>query len=476
MIAALKEGVLPFAVWFMVMGAVVLGMLWRAELAVFLFAVLSPLPTLWYPTHQFMFGKDTQDLLIIATLLGAMINKGGLQRTPHLGWILAIGVYTYLALWNCALRFGLDAPVTQANPYLSDWKNYVLLMLVYVAAYNAVRTEAQVRVLVTISIGVLLFMVQRELNSFVAGSSFSYGSRANGPFWVVGMNANHFGAFVAHFGALALGMALMEKHPVRRAFYAAAFVGSLYPLLFSYSRGAYVAVLAAMTVYGLTRHRWMLGLVAVFAIVWQGVLPESVVERITMTTEGEEGELEASAAGRVEVWEHARTLFLQSPIFGIGLNGFMTARAGETLTDPHNYYLKVAAEQGVVGVALLLGMLLSFLASAWRLQRDAHSPFARGLGYGGVGMMVAVLATNAFGDRFSQLALGSTLFLMMAAIERMRTIEAQAAAEGADRVVATHTSRSGPERAARGGRGEPPRRPRRDRDGRLLPADEADAR
>ncbi|MEI7447711.1 MAG: O-antigen ligase family protein, partial [Burkholderiales bacterium] len=425
MIAALKEGVLPFAVWAAVMGAVLLGMLWRAELPVFLFAVLSPLPTLWYPTHEFTFGKDTQDLLVAASLLGAMINKGGLQRTPQLGWILAIGVYTYLSLWNCALRFGLDAPVSQANPYLADWKNYVLLMLVYVAAYNAVRTEAQVRVLVTISVGVLLFMVQRELNSFVAGSSFSYGSRANGPFWIVGMNANHFGAFVAHFGAFALGLALMERQPLRRAFYLAAFVGSLYPLLFSYSRGAYVALLAAMTVYGLTRHRWMLGVVALLAIVWQGVLPESVVERITMT-ESEDGQLEESAAGRVEVWEHARMLFLQSPVFGIGLNGFMTARAGETLTDTHNYYLKVAAEQGVVGVALLFGLLISFLLSAWKLQRDARTPFARGLGYGGVGMMIAAMATNAFGDRFSQLALGSTLFLMMAAIERMRTIEAAA--------------------------------------------------
>lgn len=470
MIAALKEGVLPFAVWAAVMGTVLLGMLWRAELPVFLFAVLSPLPTLWYPTHEFVFGKDTQDLLVVAALLGAMINKGGLQRTPHLGWILAIGVYTYLALWHCALRFELDKPVTLANPYLADWKNYALLLLVYVAAYNAVRTQAQVRILVTISVGVLLFMVQRELNSFVAGSSFSYGARANGPFWIVGMNANHFGAFVAHFGALALGLALMEKHPVRRAFYAAAFVGSLYPLLFSYSRGAYGAALAAMAVYGLLRHRWMLGVVALLCVLWQGVLPESVVDRITMT-EGEDGELEASAAGRVEVWEHARSLFLQSPLFGIGLNGFMTARAGETLTDTHNYYLKVAAEQGVIGLSLLVGLLLSFLLSAWRLQRDARTPFARGLGYGGVGMMVAVMATNAFGDRFSQLALGSTLFLMMAAIERMRTIEAQAATEADRPDRDAPSSRAGSD-APRPRRAVAGRRPR-DRDGRLLPVDEA---
>jgi O-antigen ligase len=194
----------------------------------------------------------------------------------------------------------------------------------------------------------------------------------------------------------------------------------------------------------------MLGLVAVLMIVWQGVLPESVVERITMT-EGEDGELEASAAGRVDVWEHARTLFVQSPVFGIGLNGFMTARAGETLTDPHNYYLKVAAEQGVVGLLLLLGMLLAFLHSAWRLQRDARSPFAAGLGYGGMGCIAAVMVTNAFGDRFSQLALGSTFFLLQGAIERMRRLQAQSPDV----------------------QGEATARAARDRDGRLIPPDRA---
>jgi len=476
MIGALKVFILPLAIWLTMLSTVLLGILWRAELPVMLYAVLAPLPTLWYPTHDFVFGKDTMDLLIASAMLGVVVNKGGFQRTPHLGWIVAISVYTYAALWNTTLRFGLDSPFTRSNPYLADWKNYVLMLLVYVAAFNAVRTEQHVRWLVNLSVGALLFMVQRELTGFVAGSAFSYGSRANGPFWVVGMNANHFGAFVAHIGVFALGLGLLDKHPVRRWVYLGAFAGSLYPLLFSYSRGAYLAVLAALCVFGVMRHRWLLGLVAVLAVLWQVVLPDSVVDRITMT-EGEDGELEASAAGRVEVWEHARTLFLQSPIFGIGLNGFMTARAGETLTDPHNFYLKVAAEQGVVGLLLLFGMLLAFLHSAWRLQRDARTPFAAGLGYGGMGCIIAVMVTNAFGDRFSQLALGSTFFLLLGAIERMRLLQAEAP-ESTDPVpgaAGAARTRSGPPSGAVGRDGRPPRA-RRDRNGRLIAPGEATSR
>ena len=82
MIGALKVFVLPLAVWLTMLSTALLGILWRAELPVLLYAVLAPLPTLWYPTHEFVFGKDSMDLLIGSAMLGVMINKGGFQRTP----------------------------------------------------------------------------------------------------------------------------------------------------------------------------------------------------------------------------------------------------------------------------------------------------------------------------------------------------------------------------------------------------------
>ncbi|MFV3255149.1 hypothetical protein, partial [Klebsiella pneumoniae] len=75
--------------------------------------------------------------------------------------------------------------------------------------------------------GVVLFMVWREFSSFAAGDSFSWSRRANGPFWVCGLNANHFGAFIAHYSVLALGMFAVDKHKLRRKLYLATFLLSL---------------------------------------------------------------------------------------------------------------------------------------------------------------------------------------------------------------------------------------------------------
>lgn len=462
MIAAIKEGVLPYAMWILVMGTALLGMAHRAAWPVLLLALLAPLPTLWYPTHELPLGKDTQDLLVLAALIGVTLQRPGWQRIPHSGCILLMAVFSYASLWICSARFSLPPPLSLAHPYLAEWKNFILLLLAYLAAFGALRTEAQVRSLVMISLCVLLFVAQRELQLFVAGEAFSYGRRADGPFWVVGLNANHFGAYMAHFGALALGLALTVRADLHRLFYAAAYLSSLYPLLFSYSRAAYLAALGALTVFGVIKRRSLLGLVLLIGIVWQTILPASVVDRIVMTEE-EDGVLEASAAARIEVWEHARTLFFESPIAGIGFNGFMAARAGESLTDPHNYYLKIAAEQGVIGLVLLFGLIAAFMHSSWVLHRSGRSVFARGLGAGGLGMLVALLVTNAFGNRFTPLAIGIPLFLMLGAIERMRVLDAAAAKAG--------VAPEGP--AIRSGRPTPSReRRRRAEDGRWIQGQE----
>jgi putative inorganic carbon (HCO3(-)) transporter len=214
-----------------------------------------------------------------------------------------------------------------------------------------------------------------------------------------------------------LGLLLIDKHKHRKWLYLAAVLFSLHPLFFSYSRGAYLAVLAVIVVYGLIKKRSLLVLVAVLVFTWQVVLPPTVVERIEMT-ETPEGHLESSAAERVVLWEHAKKLFEEHPVFGIGFNGFGYTRQGERLTDTHNFYMKVASEQGVIGLFILALVLLRALVSGWRLYRSGQSTFYQGLGFGFIGCSVALIITNIFGDRFSYFALGSNFWLLWGMVDR----------------------------------------------------------
>src|SRR5207245_4225216 len=91
-----------------------------------------------------------------------------------------------------------------------------------------------------------------------------------------------------------------------------------YCLMYTFSRGAYIAFLVGLGFLGVVKQRKWLLVMLVGLIGWQVFLPNSVQERITMTYT-EEGELESSAQTRVQVWEDAMQLFRTNPILGIGV-------------------------------------------------------------------------------------------------------------------------------------------------------------
>ena len=233
------------------------------------------------------------------------------------------------------------------------------------------------------------------------------------------MNANHFAAFIAYICALLAGLFACDENKSRRYLYLGAFCFALYPLFFSYSRGAYGAVLLAVLVVALTRQRKFLIPLAIFLVSWQAILPDTVVERITMT-ESADGDIEESAALRLVVWDLAKTLYAENPGLGIGFEGFWFASAHLPLRNAHNYFLQVAAEQGTVGLLLLATILIRAALSAAQLYRQAESPIMRGLGLGFAAMICAMVVANLFGDRFSMLEMGSYFWLLLGAVDRAR--------------------------------------------------------
>lgn len=424
MIAAIKSllhGVLAPSLYAGVWLIFLAGAIKRAEWTLYLLAILAPLPVIWYQLHQFPLGKDTMDILIVGTFLGILINKGGFERAPSTFTIGLFMLVSLFALWNATVRFSLPLPISTANPLLADWKNYVEMIFLYFLAYSALKDETQLKTILVIIAAVVLLISVREFRNFSESASFSYDKRVEGPFWVVGLGANHIGAFMAHYGALLFGMFLIDTHRYRKWLYAAAVGFSLHPLFFSYSRGAYVAALVAIVVYGVLKKRSLLAIVAVLVFTWHVVLPETVVERISMT-EDASGQIESSAAQRVVLWEHALSLFENNFLFGIGFNSFgFTVPQGE-LTDTHNFYMKTASEQGIIGLIVLALLLRRALASGWRLYREGQTPFYRALGFGFVGCSIAVIVTNIFGDRFSYFAMASNFWILWGAIDRAITL------------------------------------------------------
>jgi O-antigen ligase len=169
------------------------------------------------------------------------------------------------------------------------------------------------------------------------------------------------------------------------------------------------------------RYRSLLPFLGIFLIFWDSILPSSVVDRIQMT-ESPDGQIEESAALRLVVWDLAKRIFSDNPLFGIGYQGFYFASAGLPLHNVHNYYLQTAAEQGIFGLTLLAILFCRAGWSGWRLYKDGSSNFLRGMGLGFIACISAMAITNIFGDRFSQISVGSYFWIYFGLVDRARVL------------------------------------------------------
>jgi O-antigen ligase len=194
--------------------------------------------------------------------------------------------------------------------------------------------------------------------------------------------------FVALFAGLAVvsGWALPKLH---RPFYYRPLVMwmargltliALLGLIFSGARGALLAVVASCFVipfvYGF-RHLWryivagifLAGLLLAMPQVW-----ESQVERLA------DVDMAESVGYRLLAWSEAFQAFLSSPLTGIGAGRFaeLTRETG-ILIWPHNLLLELAAEFGIVALALMCYMLYVSLIALWRLRKESPAAAAFGL-------------------------------------------------------------------------------------------------
>ena len=391
----------------------------KAEWGLLLLIALIPQPNIWYKFHSYPLGKNFIDMLYISIFVGIVVQGKKLVGKQNTFIIILFVFYSYISLWNCSMRYSLPLPVTLSNYLLYDFKNFAQMMFLYFMVMAVAETEEQQKILVVIMSVVILLIAVKSYRNFSGGAAFSYDKRVGGPFEAVGLGANHFGAFIAHYCSLLLGLFLFDKNKKRKYLFLTTVLFGLHPLFFAYSRGAYLAALAVVVFFGVFKKRSLLFLLIGFLIFWQFILPVSVVDRITMT-KTETGEIEGSAAHRFTMWEIAFNLFYQNPVFGSGYGSYgFNVPDDEELKDTHNYYIRILCEQGILGFVLLLLLLTKALWSGRQLMKKAGTPFGQGLGMGFMGCVFATMITNLFGDRFSYFVLGSYFFIFWGIVDRM---------------------------------------------------------
>jgi O-antigen ligase len=410
----------PYAIYYAALGFILIAFV-RPKLSLYFLIALLPLNVILQRLVSFPLGKDINDLLYIGILAGWFFNvrdeRGKIiTYAPLNKYMFYIIIFSFVSYIFGSIYWGLGNPFDFGNSRFINWKNFIMLPVLYLMAVNLLKSRKEIKLTVMIMI-VILLLADMHFYANMEGrdlSNYRKDIRSGGIFPDLG--PNELAAFYAHFIFLPLGLMFYEKRRAVKLIYLSISAFTLYPVLFLFSRGAYFATFMGLLFMGIKKSKVLVICLIILLISWVTILPHAVVERINMT-ETEEG-IDASSAKRLEYWKLGFSQFLRNPIIGVGFDTSRIFRGG----DLHSEYVELLSEQGIIGLMVFLTLLFkSFKIGTW-LNANAKDEFIKGLGLAMSCIVIACAITNLFGDRWTYLELSAFLFVLIACVSNSRKI------------------------------------------------------
>lgn len=302
---------------------------------------------------------------------------------------------------------------------LTDWlinplKFMILLILVYEGARTRFRIELGVATIILV--GVVYAVLTVRCMPLASLASGTVPLRARGAIErQVGLHANDIAKVLgATVWALVGSCPWWWRMPRLRWFAVTSILVVGLGLMLCYSRAGYVAAAVVGLGLGVLRMRRLLLIMPVVAVVAAFAFP-AVMNRIDMGV----GEVDAGgdttsnwdtiSAGRLtNLWPPVIEAIMKSPLIGQGRLAILRTDVyyrireleKETPSHPHNSYLEVLLDGGIVGLVVVLAGFTGVFWTTVRLLRNRTDPLISVLGCVGFAHVVTVLVSAMSGTAF----------------------------------------------------------------------------
>jgi putative inorganic carbon (HCO3(-)) transporter len=389
----------------------------RPLLGLYYFIPFLPYRTMRDHFFAYPLGENVMTILVFAVIAGALLQGKSLPKSNLYKIWLVLGVYLYISMWIGTALGNAPAPLWLSDVNFVTWKDYMLIPLTFVAASLVIEDRKAVRTVVLLTAITLLIIDRSCLTQSLSRSwgTFDENKRDGGP---LGYGSNQTAAFLAQSGMFFWGLGkFIKRRKIKWSSYALSAI-TLFATMYTFSRGAYLAVIVGIFALALVKDRKLLVILGVFLMTWQLIVPTAVRQRVTMTTNSS-GQLEVSAQERVHLWEAAEQAMISSPIVGAGFATFQMQEHVDDLKDTHNWYVKVMVETGIIGVIIVLVLLQQMLALSYRVFKRSEDPLYRGLGLGLFIAICTCMVANFFGDRWTYLEVTAPLWMLVACAARV---------------------------------------------------------
>jgi O-antigen ligase len=329
-----------------------------------LFSALPNQP--WFGTQVggagFTIFKYVGVLAFFYSLLYAGV-KGGI---PNLFQTWQIRFFVALSLLAFASYLFMG---DKTNVVMSPFMIYVSFLFMCFVSLALIDTSRRLRHSLLAFMGSLALASLYVLREFQK-AGFQKGYRAG---YVAG-DANYFAANALLALALAYYLLRTKQSRWQKAYCLGCAVLTALAFVASGSRGGFLA-LCVCSLFVFLRTRKKLRLVLV-ALLFLPVLAFSSTSPLHRILHPASGEIESSQAHEI-LFKGGLRVFLEHPVAGIGLGNFKSTMdsmglfQGRSGYMAHDVYVEYAAELGIVGILLFIGILVSVYRSLERVRKLA---------------------------------------------------------------------------------------------------------
>jgi O-antigen ligase len=328
---------------------------------------------------------------LLSSVLGyrLVVRKGGLIDDAMTWWLGAYGVLVALGLIYAR------APDLVAPELIEFGRNF----LTYLVIINTITTIRRMKgvVFALLAMGVVLASLT-VFQTITGDFSQDFGGLAQSK--ITGIteltdasrpggtvaDANYYGQNLLIVFPLALFLASRGIRPAARMFGILASIVLVAAIVFTYSRGdllALAVVIVAAIIYKRPRPPVLVGGLMMLALLLV-FLPANYYARLGSLVDvagGDRSSLftESSLRGRAGAATAAVAMFADHPFLGVGRNNYplyeLDYLRGTSLAQkshgisPHDLYLETAAEQGVIGLIVLGGILVVSAQALFEARR-----------------------------------------------------------------------------------------------------------
>ena len=377
------------------------------------------------PVH---FGID--DIIILCIMLSwlaGMIKRKepAFLKTP-LNWPFVaffticlfsfVGPQLKLSAYSIASNFRPEtSTIAICALHLFKFFEYVIIYFIVISAINnlqQVKKYVLMFFIVTIFIAILQFIAIGSISGFGLGLPMLSSDKIQ----LVMASMQSFtsnsimGAYYIFFVSITIAMILNTPKFQRKGnlIFLAVFLS--FALFNSFSRAAYLGLLASILVMAILKKKRFFLIVLLLFIFSPIYLQAGVLERITITIQNLHPTLvlDESAAIRLVIWKKALKIFLDNPFFG---NGFWTTRY-VLRNEAHSQYLSLLLEIGVIGLSVFFWLIIRMFKNAMFLFKKSEDYFMQSLALGYIAGLAGVMVTCFFSENFESFQLTGPLWFI----------------------------------------------------------------